>query len=454
MAVRNGIRIGIALGDSEVVGVILGGKSAPTAKVAVSLGDEGPEVGAELRRAFGELKAALEAASGRSTGGALVYLALLPPLADARLVPFPPMRKSEVEAVLARDVARYFLGVKRTRVVGVRLPKGNGNGARREEGPAIPVLAAAAPLGLLEATRSALGQTGWRSASFSVAHGAWLESALSAKGAPAKAVVSVIGGTAHVLRLEGADPVAVRQVPSVELAAIADAVGEGGGRVLVLATPQAFGDLSAVMAKRGLTAFRDPEGWPASEEGTAGRAGATDLELVPPTLAKERRDRGRRNAVSLVGAAVVLILASLGAQLWGAHRELGAVQERRASIRPEVAPQLAARDSLNGLTTQIQSMEELSRGSPVWTRSLVELAALLPENTYLTGFFASGDTVELEAAGAQAGEAIQLLREAGIFREIRLQGLVERELEGGETVVERFKLWARLPPAGGEGGGS
>jgi hypothetical protein len=83
----------------------------------------------------------------------------------------------------------------------------------------------------------------------------------------------------------------------------------------------------------------------------------------------------------------------------------------------------------------------------------VELTALLPENTYLTGFFASGDTVELEAAGDEAGPAIQALREAGLFEEVRLQGLVERELEEGETVEERFTLWARIPASGLEGGG-
>jgi hypothetical protein len=58
--------------------------------------------------------------------------------------------------------------------------------------------------------------------------------------------------------------------------------------------------------------------------------------------------------------------------------------------------------------------------------------------------FASGDTVELEAAGSRAGEAIQALRAASLFRDVRLQGVVERELENGETVVERFRVSARL----------
>lgn len=176
------------------------------------------------------------------------------------------------------------------------------------------------------------------------------------------------------------------------------------------------------------------------------------MELVPPTLAGERAEKGKRTAVGLAIAAAVLILASLVAQFWGAHRELGVVQARRASIRSEVAPLLDARDSLAGLQTTVSSLEQLSRSSPVWTRSLVELAALLPQDTYLTGLFASGDTVEIEAAGGKAGEAIKVLSEAGLFEEVRLQGLVERELEEGETVVERFRLWARLPN-GGEGGG-
>jgi hypothetical protein len=128
------------------------------------------------------------------------------------------------------------------------------------------------------------------------------------------------------------------------------------------------------------------------------------------------------------------------------------VRGRRAAIQADVTLLLQARDSLTGLRIQIESMDQLSMNTPVWTRSLVELAALLPMDTYLTGFFASGDTVELEAAGAKAGEAIQALSEAGLFEEIRLQGLVERDLEEGTTVIERFRLWARLPQRKGGGG--
>jgi len=454
MAGRNGKRIGIALGDREMVGVLLGKKSAPSARVPVSLDLDGAWAGGELRRAFGELKVGLEKALGVNTDGASVHVALLPPLADARLVSFPPMRKAEVEAVLARDVARYFLGANRPHVVGVRLPRGSRSRSGKDGGVSLEVLATASPLGLLELARSALEEVGWRASSFAAAHAAWMEAAYASKGFPPETMVAVVGPTAHLLRLKDGDPVSVRQLSSAEPHELAAALKGGSGKVLVLANPQTFEELRAALASVGLTASRDRDGWPGVGEGTAGRASTAFPELLPPTLARERREKGRKAAFRLAGAAAVLVLATLGAQLMGAHRELESVRDRRAAIRPEVAPLLSVRDSVNTLAAQIQSIAELSENSPVWTRSLVELAALLPEDTYLTAFFASGDTVELEAAGAQAGPAIQALREAGLFQEVRLLGLVERELEDGETVVERFKLWARMPPMAGEGEGS
>jgi hypothetical protein len=418
--------------------------------VPLALGEDGADLGGELARALAELKAGLEQVSGRNTQGASVHMALLPPLSDARMVSLPAMRKSEVEAVLGRDVARYFLGANRPRVVGVRLPRENGKASKGTDGKASSVLAAAAPIGLMEALRSALESVGWWASSFSSSHGAWLDAASTPKSPP-KAVVAVLGATAHIVRLDGSDPVAVRQVPLADQDAVVEAVGRGSGSVMVLAEPRVYEELSSDLARSGSRSIPDPEGWSGAVDGTAGRAAASALEFVPPAMALERKEKGRKTVSYLAGAAVVLVVASLGAQLWGAHRQLGAVREQRASIRSEVVPLLQARDSLNGLTTQVQSLAELSRSTPVWTRSLVELTALLPPDIYLTGFFASGDTVELEAAGSHAGRAIQVLREAGLFEEIRLQGLVERQLNEGETVEERFKLWARLPGPGGEG---
>jgi len=445
MATRRRLRIGIALSDREAVGVVQGRKGAPTATVSLTLPDEGADPGPEITRAFTELKERLEGAGAGLTAGAEVHLTLLPPLADVRLISFPPMRKAEVEAVLSRDVSRYFFGPSQPRVVGVRAPNGNGKTKQETDGASVPVLAAAAPLAVLEAAAEALSRVGWRGRSFSPAHAGWLSAAGSSKGNPFRAVVAAVGDTAHVLRLEGANPVGVRRLSSDDLPALETALGETPGRVLALGTPQFSDSLQGALAGKGWVVSRDPAGWPDAREGAAARAAEGQLELVPPALLEEREGRSRRSAFLLVAAAVVLILAAAGANLWGAYRELGAVQDQRAAIRAEVGPLLVARDSLTLLRQRVETVEDLARTAPVWTRSLVELAALLPPDTHLTGFFASGDTLELEAEGLRAGEAIQILREAGLFEEIRLQGIVERELEEGETVVERFSLRARLP---------
>ena len=410
-----------------------------------SLSVEGKEQGAELLRAFTELKQRLEGAVAGATTGAEVSLALLPPLADVRLIPFPPMREKEVEVVLSRDVSRYFLGSNQARVVGVRVPRGNGKAQGEGDGASVSVLATAAPLGILQVAETSLSQIGWRVRRITAAHAAWLAAAGTSKGTPVRAVVAVVGEKAHVVRLVGDDPVAVRQLPLTDLSALPSAVGHQVGRVLVLGSPQAYEALRGELSGAGWVVSRDPAGWPGAEEGAAARSTEGSLELVPPALAEQRKERARRNAAVLVSAAIVLILGAAGAHLWGAYRELGAVQEQREAIRGEVEPLLLARDSLALLRQRVEAVQEISTSSPVWTRSLVELAALLPSDTYVTGFFASGDTLELEAAGARAGEAIQILREAGLFEDVRLQGIVERELEDGETVVERFSLRARLP---------
>ena len=84
-------------------------------------------------------------------------------------------------------------------------------------------------------------------------------------------------------------------------------------------------------------------------------------------------------------------------------------------------------------------------GSPGrWAPGVVERASLVPRDSPLHARWARGDTIEREAAGSRAGEASQALRAAGLFRDVRLEGVVERELENGETVVERFRVSARL----------
>jgi len=447
MAGGRGSRIGIALGDRSAVAVVPGGRGAPVARVSGTFEEGNPELAGELRRAFTQLKSELEANGTGPTDGAGVDLALLPPLVDTRLVPFPPLRQEEVEAVLTRDVARYFLGADRPRVVSVLLPGRSGHLRGVSGGDPAPVLGAAAPLALLETVRDAVEAAGWRCSTLSAAHGGWLTAALATRGTPVQAVVAVVGRTAHLLRLEGGNVSGVRRIPADDARGVAAVLGPGPGRVLLLSSAGGSDGFHGALAQQGWSVSPDPDGWAGVEESTAARASGRHLELVPPSAREERRREARRNAVLMLAGALVLVLATAGVHLWGAHRELGAIQKKRAEIRSEVGPLLLARDSLNALNARVTALTELEASAPLWTRSLVELTALLPRDTYITAFYASGDTVELEAAGTGAGEAIQSLRASGLFEDLRLQGIVERELDDGETVEERFTVRGRIGPA-------
>ena len=371
-----------------------------------------------------------------------MHIALLPPLADARLIPLPPLRHAEIKAVLQRDVSRYFLAGSGPQVVAFRPRKGARGPTRAGGSP--EVLAAAAPHFLIETLRTSILQAGWRLKTMQAAHGAWLTAAETASGPPVDAVVAIVDSTPHILRLSGSDPISVRQLPIVDAAEVAKALGPGPGHALLLASPDTADGLAAALTGAGWIASRDPAGWASAEEGAAARSRARVLELVPPSVAAERESRIGRSAGWLAAASVALLVAAAGAQLWGVQRELDGVLAQRAAIQGQVEPLLATRDSLNRLSDRVRATEELSRGTTRWLPALVDLTAILPRDTYLTSLYASGDTVEFEAAGSRAGEAIQALREAGLFDEVRLDGIVERELRGGEVVVERFSVRARL----------
>ena len=444
-----GLRLGIAIGPARAVATVLGSKQVLFASEQLHLPDDDSSPAVELFRVFVRLAELLEEAGAGPTEGARVHLRLLPPMADTRIVELPPLREEELVSVLRRDVARYFLGGVGPQVVGVHtVGRSNGGGQ--------PVLVAAAALSLLEAAREAAVQIGWSLESIGPAHGAWLSAAGDPSSKTRRAIVAIEGSAAYVMRLEGDVVAAVRQVPASDLASVADALGVGPGRVFVWGPPGAEQELAGLSSSAGWVVDPLPGGADGRSdplEVAALWADRAVLELVPPTLAALRDSRRRRSAVRLGIAAAALVVAAAGANVWGTYRELDAVRAERLAIADRVQPLILARDSLQRLNDRIQARENLWANTPRWAPVLVELASLLPRDSHLTALFASGDTIELEAAGSRAGEAIQALRAAGLFRDVRLQGVVERELENGETIVERFRVSARLAGVAPEGAG-
>jgi hypothetical protein len=454
-------RLDVALGAREMTVELPGADGRLSIEWALPAAPDDP--GPALLRAFVELEAALpggETAEEEPRAERLrVRVALLPPLADARLVRLPPLRAEEVDAVLRRDAARHFIGSARPLVVaGERLGRGGG------EGPGL-VLAVAAPRALMDALQRAVEARGWELDRIVPAHPAWLHAleevkpAPSSSGAPegappaARLLVAVEGETAHVIRVVGDVPDRIRRVPASDAAAVAEAAGPGGGRALLLAEGDARVALAGALQAAGWALARPTQPRSAAAE-AARHAGSATLELVPPPLAWARRERSRRVTVRMVAAAVVMLALAAAVHLAGTSRAFRSVQRERAELREAVAPALAARDSLDRMTTRLETLRGLGRESSRWTFSLVEMSMLLPSETHLIALRAVADTAVIEAEGGRAGDALAALRSASSLHDVRLEGAIQREIEGGTTTRERFTLSAVLAPRAGASRGA
>ncbi|HWV58916.1 MAG TPA: hypothetical protein VNZ57_15790 [Longimicrobiales bacterium] len=473
-------RLSLAIGAEEVVAVAGGGRVVVSPLALPAQGDASPALAEALANVATRLG---EVGQGE---GVAVDVALLPPLVDVRLVDLPPLAPDEAESVLQRSASRYFLGGTVARVIGVATPV---HGPRRRERPGgskvadpvshaasqagddsgarPPVLAAAAPAALVEAVHRAVVGNGWRLNRIVPAHAAWLAAAGRADGAPGgngaspNAVIAEYGGFAHVLRLAKGSPTLLRRVPAADTAEVVRAAGDSPGRAALVAGGDTLAALSGALTTAGWTSavHGDAAG---SDPAQAGRTGAVEAarfarfaepELVPLSARLAMRDRNRRLALRLAAAAVALFIAAAAFELWSVHRDLARVRAARADIRAEVAPLVAIQDSISRMAERMAAIDAIGASAPHWTRALTDIAVLLPFDSHLTGFVASGDTLEIEAAGTRAGEALQALRGASSLTDVRLIGMVDRELDDGTTAVERFRIWARLVPEGARGAG-
>jgi hypothetical protein len=441
----SGARIDIALGGGMAVAVMKAARSTHRATVSFALPAEPEGAASTIAATLQALGDRLAESAGSPIERPHGRVALLPPLADVRLVPLPPLRPSEAEAVLRRDAGRYFLGDPVPRVIGV-LP-----GARPSNRG---VLAAASPVSLCEAIRSAFGFAGWTLDGIVPAHGAWMAAASSDHSAatPTHAILAVDRDAVHVIRIENGNVTVVRRVAITSLGALVEAAGPGPGAATVFASRSERDPFVKTLSAAGwMVAGSSIEPMSASDAAAEG-AVTSAIELVPPTLAAQRRDGKRRTALRIAAASVLLVIAAGIVELWGANRELDAVRTQRATIHEQVAPLLADRDSVQHLLERSLAIESLELESPRWTRAFFDLALLLPRDTHITLFRATGDTMLAEATGARASAALQALGRAGSLRNVRLVGAVERVLEDGETATERFRFTAELTPMLGPDG--
>ncbi len=420
-------RLGVALDDRELVACPLD-RVQPTDRIALPGTRRGTASRDDLDAAFGALRARLEEAGVLAEGeGARISVALLAPLVHFRRIELPPLSDDEVEAVLRRDAARYFPGGVYRRVVAAS-PRVGGAGEVR---------AVAAPAHLLEGLVDAAEASGFRVDGITTGWHA-IASALPEGEGP---IGVARGGQFQALEVERGVPTELRRAPLDESGTWRRLIGSSG--VTLLGDGADLERARDVLTAAGV-AVRVPTAGSSASALAARAAADPSLRLVPDRLRVARAERDRRRGARFMVAAAALVVVAIGVHWAGLRSDLDRVRAERADIADEVAPLLAMRDSLTALNEDVRAVREVSGRSYDWTTALSELALLLPRETYLTSLSGSEGVLEFEAAGERAGAAIDALRAARSLRGVRLEGLVERELEDGETVVERFRLGARV----------
>jgi hypothetical protein len=409
-----------------------------------------PSLGAALRQLADKLGA---------TEGKLV-VALMPPLTEVRRLDLPPLKREQVLQLLARNASRYFVTAREPQVVGTSIPK------RPSKTGSVPVLGAAASARLVNSIASAAKDAGWILEGVVPAEVGWSAAASAMWPSLAK-------GTAHVLvhhddrtdllRLESGALAGVRRfrAGSLDAQLIASALQESRAngtapRVGALGVTAPRQDLARVLPRESAVVSAPPSEWVgASSDPMVAAATFVSpddaLTLRTEDVSELRARAGRRTTALIFAAAILLLLLSAGFELWGAKRELAAVQAERARIRPQLQTTLAGQSTFEASNRKLAALFAAHRQAPQLSAVIASVTDALPEGAYLMSFRARGDTLVVDGLAKSSEEAFAGLESVPELANVKAIGGVQRQLQDDGTALEHFTVQARMlmpvPPA-------
>jgi hypothetical protein len=379
-----------------------------------------------------------------------VAFTLLRPLATTRTIAFPAMKRAELEAVLARDWARY--------VIGLRAEPHVASAERAQHGA---WRATFAPASTLEALDSAALAHGWqvrdaRTSDDALAAAACHALPTMARMEDAVVVLCGAGGATDVVRLHLGDAVSGRQLLSGTASEIATFMhASARSRATAPATVLLIGDaergetLARELGRDGLRAQYSPLPQLATDSPAALlAAGAllrrTKMPLVSPVERVTRQRRARVATRWLAVAAVLLVAAGIALESNRLTRELDGVARERATIVSKVGDAVARRARLESATESAAALAEHEAQASHASTVLATLVLALPENTALSMLQVSGDSVTIEGESDRSADVYAALRTAPTLEEVRLAGPLRQERQADDEPVEHFAFVARL----------
>ena len=355
------------------------------------------------------------------------HVALVPPLAQFRIIDLPGVRESEALRIVSRDPSRF-------------LPLGSAGVAidlvSSRWRDASPFELVAAPLKLVEDITAAAHDAGGSLGGIVAAERAWASTAsLAWWHRPAtRDVVVTLERTIELVRLHGGRITSVRRVPRE--------VSDGG-------------DLSARLGQQGVETGPDSTVVSGVDDALElAAAGAMDA-AGPVLLAEEDRALVRRrmqmgNALRFAVAATLLASAG-GLELWKTARAHDRIVQERARIHATVQRALAVHESIAVVRQRLAEIADVEANAPRWSELVATLADVLPHDASLLSLTAAGDSLRIEGAALRAAPVFDALAAAPGIRAVQPQGPIHQELRAGGAASERFivSVTLRQPNARG-----
>lgn len=450
---RHRVRLGLAVGPDRVVAVEVRATLRGLRPGRLESRALAPLAG---RREWLELAQALREILGAwGADGGTASVAVLRPLAHAKRIAAPRVRRQELRRLVTRGVRRYFL-IETDGVVADAARLG-----RRASRGLAAAIAACAPDDVVEAIEGAVTSAGLRprlitSASLALAQAVATLPAASRRGRLLLAVRSA--DWCEGIALDGGAPVLLEPWPAAVRA-------DGDARLLRLAE-QAFGD--AGEARALVWAGAEPSLRPVTEAG-AGRplSARSPLRLEPvsaaafgaaiaredvPALHREplRRDMRRRimrRIAGLVAVAAAALAVGAGLYLWGLERELAAVQAARRAMSAEVAQALHVRRAADAIRGRLDAVASVEATQMRWTPVLAALAQTLPDSAYLVSLVADEGNLTLSGLGTSVPSIVPALEAVPFFTDVTL---TQASSGGDPGQRQRFDLTltlSRVPAA-------
>jgi Tfp pilus assembly protein PilN len=412
--------------------------------------DAGP---AALATALDALRDALGAAEVSAS------IALLRPLAQAKVIATPPVGRGALEQLVQRNAQRYFIAGPEAALVAASPV---GSPLDRSSSRAVAVYAAEQTVAAITAAAAAAGIAVERITAAPLA----LHEAVRAlvPGVRRGRVLAIMGGTSwlealllHDDTLRLALPLPVASAADAEATArtvsrlIAD--GEGCGcrpdRAIVVsgdgvrdeAATRILADTDAEVSSIPIPPAMEQLDPAALAAFGAALAGGRSPLLVTDALRDARRRRATRRTASLYAVAALMLSAGAATQLWSLERRLHDVEASRRALSPSLAPAMAARKQVDAARSTLAALARVERESPRWTRVLAALAGALPDSAYLLSLSTNGAKLQLTGLAVSAHAVVAPLEASPAFTDVALAAASRPD----PTVQrERFELSASV----------